>query len=185
MLSCRCWVNRDGRRSKDFNMLSFQQAKEIAEKTIQDWPDIFDDTLIIIDREIIETPYAWIFPYTSKRWLEGDDNYAILGNAPLFIAKQDGRISTFSTAFSVDKMIDEYEEKNRCWCLKLTTDIYSETKKLLTLKNILEATQNEILELKTKGSLVVDSGAKRRLERLADLLKKHGIDNEIIPTDVI
>jgi len=163
-------------------MLSFQQAKEIAEKSIQGQRHPSDAKLIIVDSDIIEKPYAWIFPYSTKQWLEGDINYALGGNAPLFIDKQDGRISTFRTGLSIDGMIDEYEEQNKVWCLKITPDIYSNTEKLLVLKNVLKFSQSEIMRLKENNSEVVTTGSKRRLEDLAFLLGNSGIANEIVLT---
>lgn len=76
-------------------MLSYHQARAIAESKIQQWRHP-DDQLVIVENKIIEKPYAWIFPYTSKKFLEtGDYRYALGGNSPLFIDKLDGRISTF------------------------------------------------------------------------------------------
>jgi Immunity protein 35 len=163
-------------------MISFQQAIEIAEKTIQNEDGSPDDTLIIVENKIIEKPYAWIFPYTSKRWLEGDFNYAIAGNAPLFVDKQDGRISTFRTGLSMEGMIDEYEEQNNAWSLKISTAVYSNTENLLALKGHLKMTQKEITALKGINTAIVGQGAKKRLEKLADVLKTSGIDSEVVLT---
>jgi len=76
-------------------MLSYLQARAIVESKIQNWHHPYDK-LVIVEKGIIEKPYAWIFPYTSQKWLETDDiKYAIAGNAPYFIDKLDGRISRF------------------------------------------------------------------------------------------
>lgn len=163
-------------------MLSFQQAREIAEKTIQNKHCDPDDMYIIVENIIIEKPYAWIFPYTSKRWLEGDFNYAIGGNGPLFVDKRDGRISTFRTGLSIEGMIDEYEEENKAWSLKIPTAVYSDTKKLLALKTLLKITQQELMEFKTKNTVIVGQGAKNRLDDLANILKTSGIDSEVALT---
>lgn len=166
-------------------MLSFQQAKEIAEKIIETYHCPEDDKLVIIDSRIIEKPYAWIFPYTSKRWLEGDINYALGGNCPLFIDKRDGRISMFRTGLSIEGMIDEYEEQNKVWYLKISGSVYSDLQKLYALKNVLKLTQIELTELKINGAVIIDKGAQRRLNNLTDLLKRSGIESEIFSQDVI
>ena len=163
-------------------MLLFQQAREIAEKTIQNLQWHPDDSLIIVENQIIEKPYAWIFPYTSKRWLQGDFNYAIAGNGPLFVDKQDGRISRFRTGLSMEGMIDEYEEQNKAWSLKISTAVYSNTEKLLAIKGHLKMTQKEITELKRINTAIVGQGAKKRLEKLADVLKTSGIESEVMLT---
>lgn len=100
-------------------MLQFQQARQIAELEIKNHWTIPNDSPVIVDKETIEKPYAWIFFYNSKHWLEtGDFNYAIAGNSPLFVAKTNGHVSKFGTGYSVDEMIDKYEEQNRIWSLE-------------------------------------------------------------------
>ena len=166
-------------------MISFQQARDIAEKIIQNKCHGVDVKLIIVDDQIIDKPYAWIFPYTSKQWLEGDFNYALAGNSPLFVEKQDGRVSTFRTGLSVEGMIDEYEELNKTWSLKIPTSIYSNKMKLLALKRHINLTQLEITELKLNNINTVVVGSKNRLNRLAELLKMSEIENEIVLTSGI
>ena len=164
-------------------MISFPQAREIAENIIQSQDYRTDDKLIIVDSQIIERPYAWIFPYTSKRWLEGDFNYAISGNGPLFIDKRDGRNSTFCTGLSVEGMIDEYEEQNKTWSLRISTAIYSDVEKLHALKAHLNLEQKEIAKLKSKNIDVVCAGSRTRLNKLAALLGTCEINSEIVLTD--
>ena len=95
-------------------MITFQEARKIAEAEINKYQTLGDDSLIIIDNQTIEKDYAWIFPYTSKKYWETNDvNYAIGGNGPLFISKFDGQISKYRTGLSIEEMIDEYEEKNK------------------------------------------------------------------------
>jgi len=161
-------------------MLSFLQAIEIAETVINNHHYTSDDELIIVEDEIIERPYAWIFPYTSKRWLESGDIYhAIGGNAPIFVNKQNGRVSTFLTGLSIEQMIDAFEEQNRSWSLKILIETYSDTAKLLALKNLLDRTQSEVMELKSSNAETVDMGAKTRLIIVAGLLKTSGISSKI------
>jgi hypothetical protein len=164
-------------------MISFPQAREIAEDIIRSQLYRTDDKLIIVDSQIIEKPYAWIFPYTSKRWLEGDFNYAISGNGPLFIDKRDGRISTFRTGLSVEGMIDAYEEQNKTWSLRISTAIYSDVEKLHALKAHLNLEQKEIAKLKSKNIDVACAGSRTMLNKLAALLGTCEITSEIVLTD--
>jgi len=163
-------------------MLTYQQARRIAESEIQDWrsPNDPDDRLVIVGSDIIEKPYAWIFPYTSQKWLlTGDIRYAIAGNAPLFIDKLDGRISTFRTGLSREGMIDEYEEQNKIWRLTVTTPIQHDTPKQLHLKSILNLSLEELAALKAQTHPIITRGSRHRLERLATKLKTNGIDTNI------
>ena len=159
-------------------MVTFQKAREIVEKTIQRHLVGPDDKLIIIDDQIIEKPYAWIFPYTSQRCL-ADPNIGLGGNSPIFVNKEDGKTSSFRSGLSIDGMIEEYEEQNRIWQLRVSPEIYSDAKKLLALKGLLNISQQELNQLKINNAVTVAVGAKSRLDRLAGLMKLSGIDGEV------
>jgi len=160
-------------------MITFQKAREIAEKVIQSHPYMSDDKLVILDDQILEKPYAWIFPYTSERWLKGDLNFAIGGNSPIFVDKEDGKISTFRSGLSIEGMIEEYEEKNKLWELRVSSETYSDLKKLSALKAHLNIIQAELHLLKTNNVIIVAVGGKSRLDQLAELMKLSGIDGEV------
>jgi len=123
------------------------------------------------------------FFYTSKHWLEtGDINYAIAGNAPLFVAKANGHISGFGTGYSVDEMIDKYEEENKIWSLRVTGEIYNNAKQLLFLKTVLGLTQEKLLNFKKSKEITVDEGAYTRLYKLRQELTEKQVDADIIAT---
>jgi Immunity protein 35 len=94
-------------------MLKIEQARKIVLDTIQSMEySVPNDKLIILDNLTIEKPYAWIFTYTSKLWHETEDNkYALGGNAPIIVDKKSGEQTSYSTAFSLDTLIDKYEEE--------------------------------------------------------------------------
>lgn len=164
-------------------MLSFQQAREIAENEIQKHLFKPDYEIVIVETGIMEKPYAWIFPYASKRRREGDINYALGGNSPIFVNKHNGQVSIFPSYLSVEGMIDAYEEKNQVWSLRISTGIYSDVKKLLALKGHLTLEQQDIVTLKAKNTEMVTTGSKTRLDRLAALLRTSDIGSEIVLTN--
>ena len=162
-------------------MLSFEQARNIAEKLLEISPDSNNKSdIVIIEKHIVEKPYAWVFPYTTRGELEGDILYALAGNSPVFIDKRDGTISRFPTYLTMEGMIDAYEEQYKSWNLKLTTNIHSEISKLLVLKRLLNLSQSEIAALKSKEELILDSGAQKRLKKLSKLLFQHGINTKVL-----
>ncbi|KAA2240281.1 hypothetical protein F0L74_29390 [Chitinophaga agrisoli] len=160
-------------------MLTFQEARKIAEQFLtRDTGS--GDRLLIDDKGIVERPYAWIFPYDSERALAGDTRCALLGNTPIFINKSDGQVSVFGSGFSIDAMIDVYEEENKSWNLQIKTDIYAAADKLSAMKKCLKLTRGQIAELKATKARVVDSGAERRLNDMLALLQKRGVDGEVV-----
>jgi immunity protein 35 of polymorphic toxin system len=53
----------------------------------------------IVDSATLEKSYGWIFFYQSKRYLEsGNFSDLLVGNAPIVIAKADGRTHQTGTA---------------------------------------------------------------------------------------
>jgi transcription termination factor Rho len=161
-------------------MLSYQEARQIAEAEITKNKFADDDSLIIIDELTIEKEYAWIFSYTSKRYWETNDmKYAIAGNAPIFISKSDGRIAKYRTGLSVDGMIDEHEEINKLWTLVLLDNIFGDTDKILVLRQVLDLTIDEISDLKTNKQRVLESGSKTRLIKLQTELAIRKITSEV------
>lgn len=67
------------------------------------------EELVIVDSQVIEQPWGWIFPWTTRGWLNGDINYAIGGNGPIFIKRHDGSMRSFMTGLTLESCIQEYE----------------------------------------------------------------------------
>jgi hypothetical protein len=161
-------------------MITFQQARQIAETEINKNQALGDDSLIIIDDQIIEKDYAWIFPYTSKKYWETKDiNYAIGGNGPLFISKQNGQISNYRTGLSIDQMINEYEEENKIWNITLTDNIFTDTGKTFTFRQVLGLTIPEISKYKKNEKAAFESGSRKRLLEIQKQLSLKSIPTSL------
>ncbi len=66
--------------------------------------------MVITDTE--EKENAWIFYYTSSKWLESNSiSDAIAGNGPLVISKIDGQIFTIGTCHGMEERIQEVLKK--------------------------------------------------------------------------
>lgn len=152
-------------------MISFQEARQIAIDEINKHRAWGHDSLIIIDEKIIEKDYAWIFPYTSKMFLDTNDiTHSITGNGPIFVSKFDGQVSKYQTGLSIDDMIDKYEEDNKIWCLLLTDDIFSDTNKALAFRETAGLTISEITCFKKNTTAAIAIGAWARLEKMQNQL---------------
>ena len=90
-------------------MLTFQQAREIAEQTIGGYL-LEDDACQIIDSATLERPYGWVFFYQSRSYLESGDQIRMLaGNAPLIISKLTGSVTLTGTAMPIEHYLSQYE----------------------------------------------------------------------------
>ncbi len=155
-------------------MLTIEQAKKIvSDRLTSDKSSLLNDELLIVDSLTIEKPYAWIFTYTSKLWYETKDNkHAIAGNAPIIVDKQTGKQTSYSTAYSIDSIIDKYEEEQNIWDLVLVDTNSLDNSKLLLLKSKMNLGYDKLTQLKNGDSNCIDSGSQLRLTSLqADLLE--------------
>jgi Immunity protein 35 len=48
------------------------------------------DELVIVDGQVREVAGGWVFPYTTRGFLDGDMQYAVGGNVPIFIDSESG-----------------------------------------------------------------------------------------------
>jgi hypothetical protein len=56
-----------------------------------------------------EYEFGWLFAFSAKEYLEtGDVRYALAGNAPLIVDRQDGQLYVTGTAHPVDHYLSEY-----------------------------------------------------------------------------
>jgi hypothetical protein len=59
----------------------------------------------------VERPYGWIFSYNTIRALEtGDYTQGLVGNGPLLVRRNDGRIIRFPSLYSAVAAAEAYEE---------------------------------------------------------------------------
>ena len=95
-------------------MLTYSQALAIAEKEVLKL-SMPDDEYIIVEDQVAEMSWGWIFIYNSRQFIEtGDDQYHLMGNAPIFINRETGQIRHTGTANDVDYYIAEYENELNC-----------------------------------------------------------------------
>lgn len=94
-------------------MLTKEQARDLVEKKVntKSLNLLDDDEIIILEQETIDKPWGWVFFYTSRKWLEtNDDEYAIAGNAPIIVEGSTGKLYETGTAYSIEQYIANYEQ---------------------------------------------------------------------------
>ncbi|MDQ7858569.1 MAG: YrhB domain-containing protein [Armatimonadota bacterium] len=93
-------------------MVDREQATAIARSFVARIPAPEDDELVLRDDATVERAFGWVFVYTSKKHLDtGDDRYALFGNAPVIVDRQDGSVHETGTARPLAYYIQEYEYK--------------------------------------------------------------------------
>jgi hypothetical protein len=95
-------------------MINQQQARELVYEEINKldpyWPD--KPEMIILDERTVEKDYGWVFYWTSRPWHETRDiQFAIAGNGPIIISREDGSLYECGTYPPIEDRIREREER--------------------------------------------------------------------------
>jgi hypothetical protein len=91
-------------------MLDLNMARKLIAEQINFTYPVLGDSLVVLDECTIEKDYGWIFFYESKRWLDsGDLSDRVLGNVPILVDRQTGRLHFFGSDRSIEEYIEEYE----------------------------------------------------------------------------
>ena len=73
-----------------------------------------DDAWVILDEHTIKRDWGWVFFYGSLRYREtGDIRFAVAGNAPYFVRRDDGAVFVSGTALPVERYIEDFEAGGR------------------------------------------------------------------------
>lgn len=92
-------------------MIDFEQAKEIVLNYLNKGKE--ENSLVLVEEDIVFKDYGWIFSYTSKEFLEtGDYSYAIAGNIP-FLVDLEGEIhkSGLGSSFDLQFHIQQFDHQ--------------------------------------------------------------------------
>lgn len=159
--------------------ITLKQAREIAEQQLKEWSH-GDIELIIFESDIIEKWYGWIFPSTSKMFIEtGEMRYAVAGNCPLLVSRLNGEIAMYRTGYSLEEMIEIHEDEFKLWQLHLDQDIYNNSQLLASLKKCMNFTMADVAKLKSSHSLLIDAGSYNRLSTVKEKLAAFNIKTTI------
>ena len=88
--------------------LSRDQAIQVARDTIAKSPN--GRELALLEANTVETPWGWVFHYTTRRFLETGDRNALVPGIGPFVVERDGGTTTFlSTSMPPDRALAEFE----------------------------------------------------------------------------
>lgn len=97
-------------------MLSFEQAKELALKKLQEIEKTSDVKLAFLENESIAFDYGWVFFYQSEEFVRtGDESKLVAGNAPIIVDKYNGSVILAGTARGIQYYIAIYSKFKKDW----------------------------------------------------------------------
>ncbi|MFT6963647.1 MAG: hypothetical protein ACJAWV_003385, partial [Flammeovirgaceae bacterium] len=132
-----------------------------------------ENDYFISDEYIIEFELGWVFPWTSKKYVEtGELQYALAGNAPLLVDKLTHEIHNTGTALDTEYYIEEYLIENygdnMSWEVKIRPSDSLDKQKAVwinSIKSVFDYNSKEALSFITELPCVKLSEANK-LEEL-------------------
>jgi hypothetical protein len=91
-------------------MLNLESAKKEIQDHLNLKYETENDALVIREDYIVHKEYGWIFSYESKKYLEtGEIRYRRVGNFPLLIFKDSGKIYSVDSVKHLEKIVQEHQ----------------------------------------------------------------------------
>lgn len=88
------------------------EARTAAERYLTQMQTNPPMELVILDHHTMEDDFGWVFFWNSRKYAEtGDYIYALAGNGPLIVDRNDGSIHEISSAEPIDAAIARYRQK--------------------------------------------------------------------------
>ena len=91
---------------------TLMQAKDIANKTLDELASKVGDVLILLEEETIERPLVFAFFYQTREYVNtGDSSTMLAGNSPILVNRISGQVKHSGTALPVEHYITEMESE--------------------------------------------------------------------------
>lgn len=95
-------------------MLTRAEAVQVVNDKLKQKSVTVGHELVLLEKETKETSFGWVFFYDSKKFIEtGNMEFAIAGNGPVIVNKNNGEIVFHGSRKSAIQLIAEYEDKIR------------------------------------------------------------------------
>jgi hypothetical protein len=86
------------------------QARQLVEKYVEGVAQDADVQFGIDDEQTMETSFGWVFFYNTVEYLATKDPLTMaVGNAPLIVDEESGRLQEMGTAHPIEHYIAEFE----------------------------------------------------------------------------
>jgi isocitrate dehydrogenase len=90
-------------------MITLAEAERIARDYLNKRQEN-DAPVTLVTKETVTKEYGWVFAYQSDEFLQtGNFSYALAGNGPLLVLKNDGTVIEFGTAYPMEWYLREFE----------------------------------------------------------------------------
>lgn len=81
--------------------------KELSQKFLKEGLNVE-----LLNNETIEESFGWVFFYNTIEYIEtGNPSYALIGNSPIIVNREDGSVNYTGTANDIEFYINEYKRR--------------------------------------------------------------------------
>lgn len=90
-------------------MLTRDEAQHLAQAFIDDLAQKANRQYVILEAQIIEKPYAWVFPFNTKEYADtGNVRTMVLGTGPIVVNRQTGA-ALMAPPMPIKRYLEQYE----------------------------------------------------------------------------
>lgn len=76
------------------------------------YPDRHGDAEIVVNDDIVERDYGWLFTYTTAAFRRTHDlRHVLFGAGPVLVLRKDGSIVEFPSTVSPEQALSQYENQ--------------------------------------------------------------------------
>jgi hypothetical protein len=94
--------------------MEFAEARDIARTMLAEVDSPDEPLALFPEEDIADLGWAWVFGYTTRRWLETGDPDAVPppGGGPIVVVKDTAKAWMLSGARSYDEQLARYAERH-------------------------------------------------------------------------
>lgn len=99
-------------------MIDYQEALRIAKEHVRESCEFSNQhsrqklDMVITESSTLHLPYGWVFFFNERRYIEENDiRYMLLGNAPIIVNKETGKLTVTGTAYNTKWYLEKYVEQ--------------------------------------------------------------------------
>ena len=90
-------------------MINLEEAQKIALTTIADLSKEWKRTYLILEDEILEKDFAWVFPFNTQAYVETRDTMDLaIGLGPVVVNRQTGA-AVVAPPMPIERFLEQYE----------------------------------------------------------------------------
>lgn len=90
--------------------MNLTRALEVARAYIAAQSEVSGEEFVVVNDRTLERPYGWIFFYETRAYVDtGDELARAVGNAPLLVEKETGKVHVAGSERPIEEYLGVFE----------------------------------------------------------------------------